>query len=119
MPTVSPAGFRYFRELYTRGQLTITNAEVVVSGLRISASASILSVSTAAESGYEDLIVDFVVTFNTSVAGTLQEISITVSGPSLKGVTPTIHFCSSEDLTVPAGTVRVTKRFIVRWYTRT
>jgi hypothetical protein len=117
MPTVSPSGFRYFRELYTRGQLTIINAEVVVSTLRISASASILSVNTVAGSGYEDLIVDFVVTFNTTVAGTLQEISIVVRGPTIKSVTPTLQFCSSENQTVPAGTVRVTKRFIVRWYT--
>jgi hypothetical protein len=117
MPTVSPAGFRYFRELYTRGQLTITDAQVVVSGLKISASASILSVNTAAGSNYEDLIIDFVVTFNTSVAGTLQEISITIRGPTIKSVTPMLQFCSSENSTVPAGTVRVTKRFIVRWYT--
>jgi hypothetical protein len=118
MPTVSPAGFRYFRELYTRGQLTITNAGVVVSSIRYSASASILAVNTAAGSDYEDLIVDFTVTFNTSVAGTLQEISIAVRGPTIKSVTPILQFCSSENLTVPAGTVRVTKRFIVRWYTR-
>jgi hypothetical protein len=118
MPVVSPVGFRYFRELHNRGQLTITNAQVVVSGLRISASASILSINTTAGDSYEDLIVDFVVTFNTSVAGTLQEISITVRGPTIKNVTPTLQFCSSENLTVPAGTVRVTKRFIVRWYTR-
>jgi hypothetical protein len=118
MPTVSPAGFRYFRELYNRGQLTITNAEVVVSGLRLSASASILAVNIVIGSDYEDLVVDFTVTFNTTVAGTLQEISIAVRGPAIGTVTPILQFCSSENLTVPAGTVRVTKRFIIRWYTR-
>jgi len=118
MPTVSPAGFRYFQELYTKGLLKITNAQVSVSGLKISASASILAVNTVAGGSYEDLVVDFVVTFNTSVAGTLQEISIAVSGPALKGVTPVLQFCSSENLAVPSGTVKVTKRFIVRWYTK-
>jgi hypothetical protein len=117
MPTVSPAGFRYFRELYTRGQLTITNAEVTVSSIRYSASANILAVNTASGSGYEDLIVDFSVTFNTTVAGTLQQIFIAVRGPTIGGVTPILQFCSMENQTVPAGAITITKRFIIRWFT--
>jgi hypothetical protein len=117
MPKVSPSRFAYFRILYSRGMLTITGAQVKISGLTVSASASILAVNAAEGSGYEDLIVDFLVTFNTPVAGTLQEIYIAVSGPTLKGATPILHFCSAENITVPQGTVSVTKRFIVRWYT--
>lgn len=118
MPIISPAGFKYFRELYSRGLLSIANAQVTVSGLTLSASASILAVNTVSGDNYEDLIVDFLITFNTSVAGTLQQISIAVKGPSINGVTPTMQFCSDENITVPSGSVKLTKRFIVRWFTK-
>jgi hypothetical protein len=117
MPRVSPVSFSYFRYLHSTGSLTITSAQVRVSGLTILASASILAVNVTVGSGYEDLIVDFLVTFNTTVAGTLQEISINVRGPTIGSITPILQFCSAENMTVPSGTVSVTKRFIVRWYT--
>jgi hypothetical protein len=118
MPTVSPAGYRYFRELYTRGQLRIDRAEVTVSGLKISASASILAVNTTSAENYEDLVIDFSVSFNATVGGTLQEIFIGMSGPTIKNVTPLLHFCSKENMPIPQGNIRVTKRFIVRWFTK-
>jgi len=118
MPTVSPVGYRYFRELYVRGQLRIERAEVTVSGLRISASASILAVNTISAENYEDLVIDFSVSFNASVGGTLQEISILVSGPTIGNTTPHLHFCSKESIQIPQGNIRITKRFIVRWFTK-
>jgi hypothetical protein len=119
MAVVAPNEFEYIRRLHQQGQLTITRAEAVVGGLRVSASASIilLTVNIASREGYEELVVDFLVTFNSPVAGMLQEISITVSAPPVSGVTPLIHFCSTENMPIPSGAVRVTKRFIVRWYT--
>jgi hypothetical protein len=118
MPTVSPVGYRYIRELYARGQLKIEKAEVVVSGLRISASASILAINTVSAENYEDLIIDFSISFNASVGGTLQEIFIVVSGPTIGNATPLLHFCSKENMQIPQGNIRITKRFIVRWFTK-
>lgn len=118
MPTVSPIGYKYFRELYTRGQLKIERAEVVVSGLKISASASILAANTVSAENYEDLVIDFSISFNASVGGTLQEISIFVSGPAIRNTTPLLQFCSRENMQIPQGNIRITKRFIVRWYTK-
>jgi hypothetical protein len=117
MPRVSPVGFNYFRQLYITSSLTIVNAQVKVSSLTYSASANILAVNTVYGSGYEDLIVDFSVTFNTSVAGTLQEIFIAVRAPPIGSVTPILQFCSMENQPVPAGAVTITKRFIIRWFT--
>jgi len=117
MPRVSPVGYNYFRQLYITSSLTIANAEVVISSVRRSASANILAVNTASGSGYEDLIIDFSISFNTTFAGTLQQISIAVRGPTIGGVTPILQFCSVENRTVPAGNVTVTKRFIIRWFT--
>ena len=116
MAVVSPSRYKYFWDLYEKGLLAISGAQVKVSGLAVSASASILSVNAVAGGNYEDLIVDFVVTFNTTVGGRLEEITINVRGPTLKNVTPVLVFCSSENMPVPSGTVKVTKRFIVRWY---
>jgi hypothetical protein len=119
MPVISPRGFAYFRILYVGNKLEVTRAEVVVSGIRVTASALMAAIDGAFGNNYEDLIIYFIISFNSPIAGTLEEIAITVRGPTLKGVTPLIHFCSRENLPVPSGSVQITKRFIVRWYTKT
>jgi len=117
MPIVSPQSFYYFSLLYSQGKLNITSAQVTVNGTVYSASASIASVNTAAGANYVDLIIDFIINFNTPSGGTLQQINISINASISSTTTVGMIFCSSENQQVPAGTVQVTKRYIVRWYT--
>jgi hypothetical protein len=88
-----------------------------VNGTVYSASAYIAAVNTAAGANYVDLIIDFVINFNTPSGGTLQQININVNASISSTATVGMIFCSSENQQVPAGAVQVTKRYIVRWYT--
>jgi hypothetical protein len=117
MSSVSPLSYYYFSYLYAQGKLNITSAQVMVNGTVYSASASILAVNTAAGAKYVDLIIDFVINFNTPSGGTLQQINISMNASISSTTTVGMNFCSSENQQVPPGAVQITKRYIVRWYT--
>jgi len=117
MSSVSPLSYYYFSHLYSQGKLSIVSAQVTVNGTVYSASASIAAVNTAAGANYVDLIIDFVINFNTPSGGTLQQINISMNASISSTTTVGMVFCSSENQQVPAGAVQVTKRYIVRWYT--
>jgi len=116
MPEFSTFMWNIITGLYSENKLSVSSAQVTIDSIAISASATILGVSTNTGPGYEDVIIDFRVTFNTNNAGTLQQIIITVNAFPASIPPVSLMFCSSENQPVPVGTVQVTKRHIIRFY---
>jgi len=116
MPEFSTFGWNIITELYAGNKLSVSSAQVLVDAVAISASATILGISTNTGPGYEDVIIDFRVTFNATSAGTLQQIIIYVNASPAYMPPVSMMFCSPENQPIPAGTVQITKRHIIRFY---
>ena len=103
-------------EAYRMGLHSLANVYAVVNNTAITASARVTNCTVEERAESRDTIFDLLFEFSSN-GGTLQRLHADYVFPAA-GQNWAIALCSDENISIPAGTVRVGKRFIIRAYWR-
>ena len=99
---------------YSRNQYSLANVHVVVNGALITASARVTNCRAEERPESRDTTFDLLFEFSSN-GGTLQRLYAEYIFPAA-GQNWGIYLCSDENISIPAGTVRIGKRFIIKAY---
>jgi len=104
----------YACSAYNRNKYSLTNVYVVVNGVQITASARVTNCRAEQRPESRDTTFDLLFEFSSN-GGTLQRLNAVYVFPAA-GQNWGIYLCSDENISIPAGTVRIGKRFIIKAY---
>jgi hypothetical protein len=116
MPTTAVLVGDMARSAYVKNQYSLINTYVVVNGMMITANARVTNCTVVELPESRDTIFDLLFEFSSN-GGTLQRLHATYVFPAA-GQNWSIELCSDENISIPAGTIRIGKRFIIKAYYR-
>ena len=114
MPKIEVLTGNYACIAYRGNEASTANSYVVVNGQTVTASARITGCDFVRTADYLDTVIDILFEFSSN-GGTLQRLHTTCVFPAA-GQKWGIELCSDESIGIPAGTVRIGKRYIIRAY---